>query len=336
VSNEITKLYKSNGLPEDTIHFKFKGTAGQSFGAFNTNGLKLELEGDANDYFGNGQDDHVELKKEDLRVEKIEMDKEYYDNLKGWDDYENEQLQEQSNDLPESFQPSLQSTMQSVVDTIRLGADDILSPPSPVVQRQQQGKQQQSNQTFSPYKGPSTDEVVKVFNDEVVSKKQDMPLVRSPQWFFLQIKEAMEGPLQNDIDEWKAICVAVAASPYLMSQAFNLKLGWLLLPSTLRRIQKGDFSCKTYSRPRATKSSIARSLEGAQHAKDHVESVDEGSPQKDARASILEKVGHDQYLAWFTSARLDENMLLHHPVPFFRSEIERRYGELLGQLGIKL
>ena len=54
VSNEITKLYKSNGLPEDTIHFKFKGTAGQSFGAFNTNGLKLELEGDANDYFGKG------------------------------------------------------------------------------------------------------------------------------------------------------------------------------------------------------------------------------------------------------------------------------------------
>jgi glutamate synthase (NADPH/NADH) large chain len=54
VSNEITKLYKSKGLPEDSIHFKFKGTAGQSFGAFNTCGLKLELEGDANDYFGKG------------------------------------------------------------------------------------------------------------------------------------------------------------------------------------------------------------------------------------------------------------------------------------------
>ncbi|MFN3300277.1 MAG: glutamate synthase subunit alpha, partial [Sediminibacterium sp.] len=54
VSNEITKRYKSNGLAEDTIHFKFKGTAGQSFGAFNTCGLKLELEGDANDYFGKG------------------------------------------------------------------------------------------------------------------------------------------------------------------------------------------------------------------------------------------------------------------------------------------
>ena len=54
VSNEITKRFKSIGLPEDTIHFKFKGTAGQSFGAFNTTGLKLELEGDANDYFGKG------------------------------------------------------------------------------------------------------------------------------------------------------------------------------------------------------------------------------------------------------------------------------------------
>jgi glutamate synthase (NADPH/NADH) large chain len=54
VSNEITKIYKSKGLPEDAIHFKFKGTAGQSFGAFNTHGITLELEGDANDYFGKG------------------------------------------------------------------------------------------------------------------------------------------------------------------------------------------------------------------------------------------------------------------------------------------
>ena len=41
-------------MPDDTIHFKFNGTAGQSFGAFNTNGVTLELEGDANDYFGKG------------------------------------------------------------------------------------------------------------------------------------------------------------------------------------------------------------------------------------------------------------------------------------------
>jgi glutamate synthase (NADPH/NADH) large chain len=54
VSNEITKVYKAEGLPEGTVHYKFTGTAGQSFGAFNTKGLKLELEGDANDYFGKG------------------------------------------------------------------------------------------------------------------------------------------------------------------------------------------------------------------------------------------------------------------------------------------
>jgi glutamate synthase (NADPH/NADH) large chain len=54
VSNEITKVHKAAGLPEDTIHFTFKGTAGQSFGAFNTKGVTLELEGDANDYFGKG------------------------------------------------------------------------------------------------------------------------------------------------------------------------------------------------------------------------------------------------------------------------------------------
>ena len=54
LSNEISKRYQSTGLPEDTVHFKFTGTAGQSYGAFATRGLTLELEGDANDYFGKG------------------------------------------------------------------------------------------------------------------------------------------------------------------------------------------------------------------------------------------------------------------------------------------
>ena len=54
LSNEISKRYKGHGLPEDTLHFKLTGTAGQSFGAFNTRGVTLELEGDANDYFGKG------------------------------------------------------------------------------------------------------------------------------------------------------------------------------------------------------------------------------------------------------------------------------------------
>jgi len=54
LSYEISKKYKGVGLPEGTIHFKFQGSAGQSFGAFGANGLRLELEGDANDYFGKG------------------------------------------------------------------------------------------------------------------------------------------------------------------------------------------------------------------------------------------------------------------------------------------
>src|SRR5688500_12005093 len=54
LSNEISKKYKAEGLLADTIHIKFTGTAGQSFGAFNTHGVSLELEGDANDYFGKG------------------------------------------------------------------------------------------------------------------------------------------------------------------------------------------------------------------------------------------------------------------------------------------
>lgn len=54
LSNEVSKVYKGDGLPHGTIHYKYRGTAGQSFGAFSTKGLKLELEGDANDYFGKG------------------------------------------------------------------------------------------------------------------------------------------------------------------------------------------------------------------------------------------------------------------------------------------
>lgn len=54
LSNEITKQYRAEGLPKESIHYKFCGTAGQSFGAFAVRGLRFELEGDANDYFGKG------------------------------------------------------------------------------------------------------------------------------------------------------------------------------------------------------------------------------------------------------------------------------------------
>jgi glutamate synthase (NADPH/NADH) large chain len=54
LSNEISKEFFAQGLPTDTVHFKFNGTAGQSFAAFAAKGLTFELEGDANDYFGKG------------------------------------------------------------------------------------------------------------------------------------------------------------------------------------------------------------------------------------------------------------------------------------------
>jgi len=54
LGNEITKRYGANGLPEDTIHLHFQGSAGQSFGAFVPKGVTLELEGDTNDYIGKG------------------------------------------------------------------------------------------------------------------------------------------------------------------------------------------------------------------------------------------------------------------------------------------
>ena len=54
VGSEITRKYGSAGLPEDTIDLNFKGSAGQSFGAFVPRGMTLRLEGDANDYVGKG------------------------------------------------------------------------------------------------------------------------------------------------------------------------------------------------------------------------------------------------------------------------------------------
>jgi glutamate synthase (ferredoxin) len=54
LGSEVTKRYGEEGLAEDTIHLKFQGSAGQSFGAFIPRGMTLELEGDANDYFGKG------------------------------------------------------------------------------------------------------------------------------------------------------------------------------------------------------------------------------------------------------------------------------------------
>ncbi len=53
LGNEITKRHW-HGLPEDTVHLHFQGSAGQSFGAFVPKGVTLELEGDANDYVGKG------------------------------------------------------------------------------------------------------------------------------------------------------------------------------------------------------------------------------------------------------------------------------------------
>ena len=54
LSGEISLRYGEAGLPADTIHCTFRGTAGQSFGAFLAKGVSFRLEGDANDYFGKG------------------------------------------------------------------------------------------------------------------------------------------------------------------------------------------------------------------------------------------------------------------------------------------
>jgi glutamate synthase (NADPH/NADH) large chain len=54
LSGVIAQKYGEEGLPDGTIKIKFKGSAGQSFGAFAVKGLDIRLEGETNDYFGKG------------------------------------------------------------------------------------------------------------------------------------------------------------------------------------------------------------------------------------------------------------------------------------------
>ncbi|MGE4283762.1 MAG: glutamate synthase large subunit [Clostridia bacterium] len=54
LGSEIAKKYGLKGLAEDTIKLYFKGSAGQSFGAFASKGITMKLEGDSNDYIGKG------------------------------------------------------------------------------------------------------------------------------------------------------------------------------------------------------------------------------------------------------------------------------------------
>jgi glutamate synthase (NADH) large subunit (EC 1.4.1.14) len=54
LSHTLVKKWGGSMLPENTINIKFKGSAGQSFGAFLARGISMEIEGDANDYVGKG------------------------------------------------------------------------------------------------------------------------------------------------------------------------------------------------------------------------------------------------------------------------------------------
>ena len=54
LSNEISKIYGAEGLPDNTLKLNFTGSAGQSFGAFATKGLTMIVNGNTNDYLGKG------------------------------------------------------------------------------------------------------------------------------------------------------------------------------------------------------------------------------------------------------------------------------------------
>ncbi len=54
LSGAIARVHGNHGMEDAPLHLRFRGTAGQSFGAFNVGGLHLELEGEADDYVGKG------------------------------------------------------------------------------------------------------------------------------------------------------------------------------------------------------------------------------------------------------------------------------------------
>ena len=54
LSGEVAKRYGQTGMPDETMNITFKGSAGQSFGAFLSKGITFRLEGDSNDYLGKG------------------------------------------------------------------------------------------------------------------------------------------------------------------------------------------------------------------------------------------------------------------------------------------
>ncbi|KER88129.1 glutamate synthase [Xanthomonas arboricola pv. celebensis] len=54
LSGAIARVHGNHGMSDAPLNLRFRGTAGQSFGAFNAGGLQLELEGEANDYVGKG------------------------------------------------------------------------------------------------------------------------------------------------------------------------------------------------------------------------------------------------------------------------------------------
>jgi glutamate synthase (NADPH/NADH) large chain len=54
LSGQVARRYGNAGLPDDTIHVKLTGTAGQAFSAFLAKGVTMELTGEGNDYVGKG------------------------------------------------------------------------------------------------------------------------------------------------------------------------------------------------------------------------------------------------------------------------------------------
>ena len=70
LSNEVTKIWEAEGLPEDTINIKLNGSAGQSLAAWLVKGITMTLEGDANDFVGKGLS-YILLKIALLKLKRI-------------------------------------------------------------------------------------------------------------------------------------------------------------------------------------------------------------------------------------------------------------------------
>jgi hypothetical protein len=127
----------------------------------------------------------------------------------------------------------------------------------------------------------------------------------------------------GDLDRWKAYWKRIGTSDYLKGSTFKRSLWTFLTPSFIERIQAGDLGVKdpVYE---DTSSNLSKSLS-------HIQTVDESPTCRKERHRILQEIGPDAYISWFTNLTLQENQgtfSLSSPSQFVLDRISQRFPDL--------